>query len=258
MLDELENELKKLKKVAVCYSGGIDSSFLLYFANKVLGKENVLGIIANGQMVARSDYEDAIKFAKENNFNLAEISYNALEVEDFKNNTKNRCYSCKKNLMTKIKEEANKQGYINVLDGKNVDDTKVFRPGNKATQELGIISPLEKAGFTKADIRKYSKECGIKFWNKPSNSCLATRFPYNTVLTEEMLKNIEIAEDYIKQLNINRVRVRVHNNIARIEVEENDFQIIMDNKEKIVGKIKELGFEFVTLDLAGIRSGVFD
>lgn len=258
MLDELENELKKLKKVAVCYSGGIDSSFLLYFANKVLGKENVLGVIANGQMVARSDYEDAIKFAKENNFNLAEISYNALEVEDFKNNTKNRCYSCKKNLMTKIKEEANKQGYINVLDGKNVDDTKVFRPGNKATQELGIISPLEKAGFTKADIREYSKECGIKFWNKPSNSCLATRFPYNTVLTEEMLKNIEIAEDYIKQLNINRVRVRGHNNIARIEVEEKDFQIIMDNKEKIVGKIKELGFEFVTLDLVGIRSGVFD
>ena len=258
MLDELENELKKLKKVAVCYSGGIDSSFLLYFANKVLGKKNVLGVIANGQMVARSDYEDAIKFAKENNFNLAEISYNALEVEDFKNNTKNRCYSCKKNLMTKIKEEANKQGYINVLDGKNVDDTKVFRPGNKATQELGIISPLEKAGFTKADIRKYSKECGIKFWNKPSNSCLATRFPYNTVLTEEMLKKVEIAEDYIKQLNINRVRVRVHNNIARIEVEEKEFQIIMDNKEKIVGKIKELGFEFVTLDLAGIRSGVFD
>ena len=258
MLDELENELKKLKKVAVCYSGGIDSSFLLYFANKVLGKENVLGVIANGQMVARSDYEDAIKFAKENNFNLAEISYNALEVEDFKNNTKNRCYSCKKNLMTKIKEEANKQGYINVLDGKNVDDTKVFRPGNKATQELGIISPLEKAGFTKADIREYSKECGIKFWNKPSNSCLATRFPYNTVLTEEMLKNIEIAEDYIKQLNINRVRVRVHNNIARIEVEEKDFQIIMGNREKIVDKIKELGFEFVTLDLAGIRSGVFD
>lgn len=258
MLDELENELKKLKKVAVCYSGGIDSSFLLYFANKVLGKENVLGVIANGQMVARSDYEDAIKFAKENNFNLAEISYNALEVEDFKNNTKNRCYSCKKNLMTKIKEEANKQGYINVLDGKNVDDTKVFRPGNKATQELGIISPLEKAGFTKADIREYSKECGIKFWNKPSNSCLATRFPYNTVLTEEMLKNIEIAEDYIKQLNINRVRVRGHNNIARIEVEEKDFQIIMGNREKIVDKIKELGFEFVTLDLAGIRSGVFD
>lgn len=258
MLDELENELKKLKKVAVCYSGGIDSSFLLYFANKVLGKENVLGVIANGQMVARSDYEDAIKFAEENNFNLAEISYDALEVEDFKNNTKNRCYSCKKNLMTKIKEEANKQGYINVLDGKNVDDTKVFRPGNKATQELGIISPLEKAGFTKVDIRKYSKECGIKFWNKPSNSCLATRFPYNTVLTEEMLKKVEIAEDYIKQFNINRVRVRVHNNIARIEVEEKNFQIIMDNKEKIVGKIKELGFEFVTLDLAGIRSGVFD
>lgn len=258
MLNKLENELKKLKKVAICYSGGIDSSFLLFFANKILGKENVLAIIANGQMVARDDYDDAIKFAKENDFNLAELSYNAFDIEDFKNNTKNRCYSCKKNLMTKIKEEANKQGYFNILDGKNIDDSKVFRPGNRATQKLGIISPLEKAGFTKADIRRYSNELGIEFWNKPSNSCLATRFPYNTTLTEELLKKVEIAEDYIKRLGINRVRVRVHNNIVRIEVEESYFQIILNNREEIINKIKVLGFEFVTLDLAGIRSGVFD
>lgn len=258
MLNKLENELKKLKKVAICYSGGIDSSFLLFFANKILGKENVLAIIANGQMVARDDYDDAIKFAKENDFNLVELSYNAFDIEDFKNNTKSRCYSCKKNLMTKIKEEANKQGYFNILDGKNIDDAKVFRPGNKATQELGIISPLEKSGFTKSDIRRYSKELGIEFWNKPSNSCLATRFPYNTTLTEGLLKKVEIAEDYIKRLGINRVRVRVHDNIVRIEAEERKFQIILNNREEIINKIKELGFEFVTLDLAGIRSGVFD
>ncbi len=259
MLERLKVELKKLKKVAVCYSGGIDSSFLLFFANKVLGKENVYGIIVNGQMVARSDYEDVIKFAKENEFNLIELPYNAFEVEDFKNNTKNRCYSCKKNLMSKIKEEARKLGIVNVLDGKNVDDTKVFRPGNKATKELGIISPLEKTGFTKTDIRKYSKELGIKFWNKPSNSCLATRFPYNTILTDEMLKKVEVVEDYLKyELGINKVRLRVHDKIARIEVEEKDCEIILDNKKNIVEKIKNLGFDFVSLDLSGIKSGVFD
>lgn len=259
LLEKLDNELKKLNKVAICYSGGIDSSFLLFYANKVLGRENVLAIIANGQMVARSDYIDAVKFAKENKFNLVELPYDAFEVDDFKNNTKNRCYSCKKNLMSKIKEEAVKQGYVNVLDGKNVDDTKVFRPGNKATQELGIISPLEKTGFTKADIRKYSKELGIKFWNKPSNSCLATRFPYDTSLTNEMLKKVEQAEDFLKEkYNISRVRVRLHGNIARIEVEEKDFETILHNREIIVDEIQKLGFNFVTLDLTGIRSGVFD
>lgn len=161
--------------------------------------------------------------------------------------------------MSKVKEEARKLGIVNVLDGKNVDDTKVFRPGNKATKELGIISPLEKTGFTKTDIRKYSKELGIKFWNKPSNSCLATRFPYNTVLTDEMLKKVEVVEDYLKyELGINKVRLRVHDKIARIEVEEKDFEIILDNKKNIVEKIKNLGFDFVSLDLSGIKSGVFD
>lgn len=259
LLEKLEYELKKLAKVAICYSGGIDSSFLLFYANKVLGRDNVLAIIANGQMVARDDYIDAVEFAKENKFDLIELPYNAFEVEDFKNNTKNRCYSCKKNLMNKIKEEANKHGYINVLDGKNVDDTKVFRPGNKATQELGIISPLENSGFTKSDIRQYSKQLGIRFWNKPSNSCLATRFPYNKTLTEKLLENVEKAEEFLKnEFHINRVRVRVHENIARIEVEEKDFNIIINNNKKINENFKKIGFEFVTLDLLGIRSGAFD
>lgn len=257
MLKELEDYLKKLKKVAIAYSGGIDSSFLLYVANRVLPRENVLAIIANGCMVSRKDYEEAIKFAKENNFNLAEIPYNALEVEDFKNNTKNRCYSCKKNLMTKIKEEANRQGYVYVLDGKNVDDTKVYRPGNKATKELGIISPLEKVGFTKNDIRDNAKKLGIKFWNKPSNSCLATRFPYNITLSKEDLMKVDKGEEILKNLVLQKVRLRVHNDIARIEVRKEDFNMIISHNE-IVEKIKELGFKYVTLDLDGIKSGVFD
>ncbi len=151
----------------------------------------MLAIIVNGQMVARQDYKEAIEFLKENEFNYIEIPYDALELKEFRNNDKNRCYYCKKSIMTKIKEVAKSNGFENVLDGNNFDDTKVFRPGNKATKELQIISLLEEIGFTKQDIRKYSKECGIKFWNKPSNSCLATRFPYDTILTNESLNKVE-------------------------------------------------------------------
>ena len=257
MLDKLENILKELQKVAICYSGGIDSSFLLFVANKVLPKENVLAIIVNGQMVSRDDYNNAMEFAKENDFNILETPYNAFEVKDFKENHKNRCYSCKKNLMKNIINAANDNGFKHVLDGKNIDDTKVYRPGNIATKELGIISPLEEVGFTKEDIRKYSKEFGIKFWNKPSNSCLATRFPYDTILEPDDLKKVELAEKEIKKLDIERVRVRVHGDIARIEVESKDFTKILEHNDTI-NEIKDLGFKFVTLDLFGIKSGAFD
>ena len=132
----------------------------------------MLAIIVNGQMVARQDYKEAIEFLKENEFNYIEIPYDALELKEFRNNDKNRCSYCKKSIMTKIKEVAKSNGFENVLDGNNFDDTKVFRPGNKATKELQIISLLEEIGFTKQDIRKYSKECGIKFWNKRQCQCL--------------------------------------------------------------------------------------
>lgn len=257
MLKKLEERLKELGKVAIAFSGGIDSSFLLYFANKVLPKEKVLAIIANGQMISREDYNSAIKFLEENDFQYKEIRYDAFEVEAFRENHKDRCYYCKKNLMAKIKEVAIENGFENVLDGKNIDDTLCYRPGNKATEELGIISLLEETGFSKKEIRKYSKQLGIEFWNKPSNSCLATRFPYNTVLTSADLEKVEKAEEIIKKLKIPKVRFRVHENLARIEVEEKYFNIILKNKEILLG-LKELGFNYITLDLNGIKSGSFD
>lgn len=258
MLKKLEDEIRKLDKVAICYSGGIDSSFLLFIANKVLQRDRVLAIIANGEMVSRKDYQDAIDFLIENNFNYKEITYKPLEIPEFKENKKDRCYYCKKNLMNEIKEEAIKYGFENLLDGKNADDLKVYRPGNKATEKLGIISPLANLNFHKEDIRKYSKDLGIKFWNKPSNSCLATRFPYNTTLTEEKLKQVELSEEVIKELGIIQVRVRKHEEIARIEVEKGDFNKILKNKEYIISKLKGLGFKYITLDLNGLESGTFD
>ena len=258
MLEDLEEELKKLGKVAICFSGGIDSSFLLFVANKVLPRENVLAIIANGEMVPRKDYDEAIEFLKENDFKFKEIIYKPLEIPEFRENRKDRCYYCKKKLMPEIRKEANKNDFENLLDGKNADDLKVYRPGNKAAEELGIISPLAKLNFYKKDIRKYSKELGIKFWDKPSNSCLATRFPYDTTLTKENLKMVESSEEVIKELGIKKVRVREHNEIAKIEVEKENFEIILKHKEFIVEKLKEIGFKYITLDLEGIKSGNFD
>ena len=257
MLNKLEERLRKLGKVAVSFSGGIDSSFLLYVANKVLGSKNVLAIIANGVMVPRKDYKEAIEFLKENNFKYKEIEFKPLEIKEFKENSKERCYFCKKNLMTKIKEEAIKNGFENVLDGKNQDDLKVYRPGNKVQEELGIISPLAETGFSKKEIRNESKKLGLKIWNKPSNSCLATRFPYNTILNKESLRKVDISEELLKELGIKKSRVRVHGDIARIEVEKEDFKIILKNLD-IVEKIKEIGFKYITLDLEGLKSGSFD
>ena len=257
MLEDLENEIRKLNKVAICYSGGIDSSFLLFVANKVLPKNKVLAIIANGEMVSKKDYHDAIDFLIENNFNYKEITYKPLEIPEFKKNRKDRCYYCKKKLMTEIKEEAMKNGFENLLDGKNGNDLKVYRPGNRATEELGIISPLANLNFYKEDIRKYSKDLGIKFWNKPSNSCLATRFPYNTTLTEEKLKQVESSEEVIKKLGITQVRVRKHEEIARIEVNKEDFNKILENREYIESNLKKLGFRYITLDLTGLKTAGF-
>ena len=257
MLEELNNRLKELKKVAISFSGGIDSSFLLFVANNVLKKENVLAIIAKGAMVPRKDYEEAIAFLKENKFNFIEILYNPLEVKEFKENLKDRCYYCKKSLMSQIKTVAKDNNFNILLDGKNADDLKVYRPGNKVADELEIISPLAELGFSKQNIRDEAKKLGIKIWDKPSNSCLATRVPYNTILTKELLRKIDLSEEIIKNIGIKNLRVRVHNEIARIEVPKEDFKIIFEN-ENIIEKIKNIGFRYVTLDLSGLQSGSFD
>ena len=262
---QLEEYLKTLKKVAIAYSGGIDSSYLLFVANKILSKEQVLAVIANGIMIPRKDYEEAIAFLKENHFKYIEVQYKPLEITEFKENHKDRCYHCKKELMTTLKKAANENGYEYLLDGKNADDLTVYRPGNKATEEVGVISPLAKFEISKEEIRQDSKNLGIPFWNKPSNSCLATRFPYNTNLTEEGLKKVEESEEIIKSIGIKKVRVRVHDSIARIELNPEDFQLILSNTKMknrngkdIVEKIKDLGFSYVTLDLSGLKSGSFD
>ena len=256
-LESLRKYIKELNKVCISFSGGIDSTFLLKVASLVLDKENLLAIIANGDMLQKSDLNDAISFLKDNDINYKIIDFKPLEIEQFRLNKKNRCYYCKYNLMSNIKKEALKEGFEYVLDGKNKDDLNVYRPGNKASEELNILSPLALFDFTKKDIRNYSKDLEIPIWNKPSNSCLATRFPYDTYLSKEKLIMVESAENLIRNLGIDNVRVRYIENTAQIEVDKIFFNKIINN-DKIINNIKNLGFKNVLLNLDGIKSGTFD
>ena len=237
-LEQLQELLKSYGKVAVAYSGGVDSNFVLQVATKTLGKENVLAVTCLGGMMSKEDL-------------------NVLQVQAFRENWPDRCYHCKKVVMSHVIEEAKKHGIQYVLDGKNKDDESVYRPGMKAAEELGILSPLAKCELTKQEIRDYSKQLGISTYNKPSNACLATRFNYHTNITYEMLERIDQAEQLFHDIGIKHMRVRDIHNLARIEVEKQDFTKVLEHSE-IVGKLKELGFDFVTLDLEGIKSGSFD
>ncbi|MFD1402580.1 ATP-dependent sacrificial sulfur transferase LarE [Robinsoniella peoriensis] len=256
-LELLKKRLKELKKVAIAYSGGVDSNFLMSVARETLGKENVLAVLCSGAMLAQVDYQEAVQLLKDKDVQYEILAMDVFTVPEFAGNDKKRCYYCKKNLMSKIIEMAKTQGYEVVLDGKNLDDAKVYRPGAAAAQELGICSLLYECGFTKQDIRNVSRELGIITWNKPSNACLASRFPYGTQLTAEKLKQVEDAERCLKELGIDSGRIRVHDRIARVEVAKEDFKCLLEHKD-FVNKVKACGFDYVTLDLEGFRSGSFD
>ncbi|WP_395013692.1 ATP-dependent sacrificial sulfur transferase LarE [Robinsoniella peoriensis] len=256
-LELLKKRLKELKKVAIAYSGGVDSNFLMSVARETLGKENVLAVLCSGAMLAQADYQEAVQLLKDKDVQYEILAMDVFTVSEFAGNDKKRCYYCKKNLMSKIIEMAKTQGYEVVLDGKNLDDAKVYRPGAAAAQELGICSLLYECGFTKQDIRNVSRELGIITWNKPSNACLASRFPYGTQLTAEKLKQVEDAERCLKELGIDSGRIRVHDRIARVEVAKEDFKCLLEHKD-FVNKVKACGFDYVTLDLEGFRSGSFD
>lgn len=254
-LEILKQNLEKYERLAIAYSGGCDSNFLLQIAIDTLGKENVLAIVCIGDMMSREDIQHVRILLKD--VQHVEIPVDVFAVDAFKSNDKKRCYYCKKTIMSTILKEARKQGYQHVADGKNLDDEGVYRPGNMACQELGIISPLFDSKLTKSDIRKYSKELNIVTHDKPANACLASRFNYDTVLTKEKLQMVDQAEEVLHQLGIYHVRVRVQDTLARIEVEKQHFnQIIKD--PSIVDKIKAVGFSYVTLDLHGITSGGYD
>ena len=255
-LDRLREYISKFDKLCVAYSGGVDSDLLMNVAYEVL-KDNAIAVIGDGIMLSRKDLKDAEYLAKQTGIKYYVVTTAAFDVNEFKFNDKKRCYFCKKNIMGAVIKKAAELGFDTVADGKNADDGKAYRPGAEAAKELGIVSPLYEAGMTKQDIRQAAKELGLETWDKASNSCLATRFPYDTELTEENFAKVEKAELLLALKGIPSGRVRMHGDIARIEVPRDRFNELISDQE-LIKNIKKSGFRYVTLDLEGFRSGSMD
>jgi uncharacterized protein len=253
-LEKLKNNLKKMEKVAVAFSGGLDSSFLAKIAYATL-KDNAIAITIDSPVYPGWEIEEAKKIAAEIGIQQIIVDFDHIEISGFSKNSIERCYICKKELYSMLKEIGKKNGYKIILDGSTSDDEFDYRPGIKALKELKIVSPLKDLNFNKQEIRTLSKDIGLSTWNKPSFACLATRFPYGISITKEGLEKIEKSEDFIINLGVKQFRVRYHEEIARIEVLKEDFNIILKNSDKILRYFKELGFNYVTLDIEGYRSG---
>lgn len=256
-MDRVAKILKQMKSVLVAYSGGVDSTFLLKVAVDTLGVKNVLAVIGCSPTYTKSEYKEAKETAKTFGVKFLTIYTSEVEQEEFINNPPNRCYYCKKELFGRLQKIAKAKGLNYVIDGTNIDDQKDFRPGQKAKEELKVRSPLKEAGLTKSDIRKLSKKLNLPTWNKPALACLASRFPYGQEIKENKLNMVEKAEDYLKTLGLNQIRVRCYDTTARIEVSASQIKKLTNGKirQNIVGKLKKLGFNYVSLDLEGYRTG---
>jgi len=256
-LNRLNSNLKDLNSFVVAFSGGVDSSFLLYCASSISNLK-VLAVTVRTPYIPAQEISEALEFTDTYHINHKIIDLEIPEI--IKHNPVERCYLCKKILFNNITETAKENGYNYVLDGTNADDMKVYRPGLRALKEMGIRSPLSEAGLTKNDIRDLSKKAGLSLWNKPAMACLLTRIPYETEIRPEMLRMIGEGENFLFNKGYPGTRIRLHGDVARIECLPGYLEKIITDpgKELIVSGLKKIGFRYISLDLEGYRSGSMD
>ncbi len=252
----LKRIIKEIGSAVVAFSGGVDSTLLVKVTHDVL-EEKMSALTATSPLYPSFELEEAKKLVKEIGARHIIIESDELELKGFSQNTRDRCYYCKKELFRICREKAGKLGFSNVLDGTNFDDPNDFRPGMKAAREQGVRHPLLEAELTKSDIRELSKQLGLPTWNKPSFACLSSRFPYGTEITQERLETVGRCEEQLRKLGFKQFRVRYHNEVARIEVGREEIAKFFEdgNRDLIVEKFKEYGFTYIALDLQGYRTG---
>jgi uncharacterized protein len=264
MSSELEAKTQKLKKifqtmerVLVAFSGGVDSTLLLKVARDTLGDKNVLAVTALSPLYPERELAAVKKLVETLGVKHQLIESNELEIPGFSKNPSNRCYYCKDKLFRELRDLAREEAIPFVVEGSTLDDDQDHRPGRIAIHELGIQSPLKEAKFTKTEVRELSKGLGLSTWDKPSFACLASRFPYGEEITEEGLRMVDEAEDFLFGLGFKQVRVRHYGNLARIEVLKEEMDRLMNDslREKVVSHFKKIGYRYITLDLQGFRSG---
>jgi uncharacterized protein len=253
-LENLDNILKDLKSFVIAFSGGVDSTFLLHRASQIK-KLKIVAITIRTTYIPTREIDEAVEFCKTNG-----INHTILDLacpEEIRYNPIDRCYICKKLLFGQIKSFADKNGYSYIVDGTNADDNGDFRPGLKALEELGVRSPLMESGLIKHEIRELSQRAGLPTWDKPAYACLLTRIPYDTKVTENDLRMVENAEQFLFEKGFPGTRVRIHGDIARIECLPGYINKITQEPERayIIDNLKKIGFRYISLDLEGYRTG---
>lgn len=261
-LSDLESHLRRLAADGVClaYSGGVDSMLLLAVLARLKRQRDfpLTALLFHSCFHTEEELASARTDARTLGVEPIVLAAQPLAIPGLDQNPENRCYLCKKQIFTQARQVATAAGLKHLLDGTNADDTRVYRPGRQALAELGVLSPLAELGITKVIIRQWARELGLPAADYPANACLATRFPYGTTLTTAKLASVRDGETFLRSLGLKNLRLRAHDDIARIEVPAEDFALILPHREAIVTQLTSLGFRYVTLDLAGFRSGSMD
>jgi pyridinium-3,5-biscarboxylic acid mononucleotide sulfurtransferase len=252
----LEDRLRALNGLMVAYSGGVDSAFLAAVAHRVLGSR-MLAVLADSPSLARRDMEQAQTFANEHGIPLRIIQTDELDKPEYQRNDANRCFHCKTELFEGMEALAAELGMTRIAYGMNADDTRDFRPGQRAAREHQVIAPLAEAGLTKQEIRFLAKTAGYTLWDRPAAPCLSSRVEYGRPVTREVLEQIERGEESLRRLGFREFRVRHHGELARVEIARTELPraLAMEMLDAITAELRHAGFQYVTLDTTGFRSG---